>query len=46
MFDNGDSVGRNVAPEAQLVRDAGRKGRCREESEELLSLVLVAVVPH
>lgn len=27
MFDDGGSVGRNAAPEAQLVRDAGRGGK-------------------
>lgn len=46
MFDDGGSVGRNEAPQAQLVRAAGRGVRRWEESEELLSTVSVAVVPH
>lgn len=46
MFDDDGSVGRNSAPEAQLVKAAVRGGRRGEESEELLSPALVAVVPH
>lgn len=38
-------VGRNAAPEAQLVRAAGRGGRHGEGSEELLSPVSIAVGP-
>ena len=43
---DGSPVGRNAAPEAQLVRAAEREGRRGEEGEELLSLASVAVVPR
>lgn len=46
MLIGGCSLGRDADLEAQLVRAAGRGGGCGEESEELLSLVSVAIVPR